>query len=73
MRVQIDSFEDSGWAVLLLYPERGRSFDVPRDLLPDGVAAGDVLEVSFEHDREETGRIVAENRRLLHELLGGER
>ncbi len=73
MRVQIDRFEDNGWAVLLPYPGRGRSFDVPRELLPEEAAAGDVFEVRFEHDREETGRIAGENRRLLGELLGDER
>lgn len=73
MRVQIDRFEDNSWAVLLPYPDGGRSFDVPRGLLPDWVVAGDVLEVRFEYDREETERIRAENRGLLDELLGGER
>ncbi len=71
MRVQIDRFEDNGWAVLVLYPDGGRSFDVPRGLLPEGASAGDVLRVGFEHDREETERVAAENRRLLGELLGG--
>ena len=70
MRVQIDRFEDGGWAVLLLYPEGGKSFDVPRELLPEGASAGDVFEVGFVRDREETERIAAENRRLLGELLG---
>jgi len=73
MRVQIDRFEDNGWAVLLPYPDGGRSFDVPRELLPHGVAAGDVFEVRFDRDREETERVAAENRRLLDELLGGDR
>ena len=73
MRVQIDRFEDNGWAVLLLYPDGSRSFDLPRELLLEGDAAGDVFEVRFVRDHEETGRIAAENRRLLDELLGGER
>ncbi|MGH3146308.1 MAG: DUF3006 domain-containing protein [Rubrobacter sp.] len=73
MRVQIDRFEDNGWAVLLTYPDGNRSFDIPREVLPDGTTAGDVLEVRFEYDREETECIAAENRRLLDELLGGER
>jgi hypothetical protein len=72
MRVQIDRFEDNDWAVVLPYPDGGRSFDLPRELLPQGSVAGDVFEVRFEHDREETARIAAENRRLLDELLGGE-
>jgi len=73
MRAQIDRFEDNGWAVLLPYPEGGRSFDVPRKMLPEPVAAGDVFAVRFEWDPEETERIAAENRRLLGELLGDER
>jgi hypothetical protein len=72
MRVQIDRFEDNGWAVLLPYPEGRRSFDVPREFLPEDVSAGDVFEVRFEYDRDETLRIAEENRRLLDELLGGE-
>ena len=71
MRVQIDRFEDNGWAVLLLYPDGRRSFEVPRALLPEGVSAGDVFEVRFEYDREETFRIAEANRRLLDDLLGG--
>jgi len=69
VRVQIDRFEDNGWAVLLLYPDGERSFDAPRELLPEGASPGDVFEVRFEHDRAETERLVAENRRLLDELL----
>jgi hypothetical protein len=72
MRVQIDSFQDSGWAVLLLYPEGRLTFDAPRELLPEGASPGDVFEVWFEHDRGETERLAAENRRLLDELVGDE-
>ncbi|HEX5973600.1 MAG TPA: DUF3006 domain-containing protein, partial [Rubrobacteraceae bacterium] len=57
-----------GWAVLLLYPDGARSFDAPRELLPEGASAGDVFEVRFEHDRAETERLAGENRRLLGEL-----
>ncbi len=69
MRVQIDRLEDDGWAVLLLYPDGERSFDAPRELLPEEASPGDVFEVCFEHDRAETERLAAENRRLLDELL----
>ncbi len=72
MRVQIDRFEDNGWAVLLLYPDGRRSFDAPRELLPEGASPGDVFEVRFEHDRAETERLADENRRLMDELLGEE-
>lgn len=69
MRVQIDRFEDNGWAVLLPYPAGDRTFDVPRALLPEDAAPGDVFTVRFEHDREETRRMADENRRLMDELL----
>ncbi len=72
MRVQIDRFEDDGWAVLLLYPDGMRSFDAPRELLPEGASAGDVFEVSFERDGAESERLLRENRRLVDELLGEE-
>ncbi len=57
-------------AVLLLFPEEQRSIDVPRELLPQGTREGDILEVSFAHDREETERLAAENKSLLDDLLG---
>jgi hypothetical protein len=69
VRVQVDRFEDDGWAVLLLYPDGKRSFDAPRELLPAGASPGDVFELRFEHDRAETERLAGENRRLLDELL----
>jgi Protein of unknown function (DUF3006) len=69
VRVQADRFEDNGMAVLLPYPEGGRSFDAPRELLPRKAKPGDVLEVSFVHDRRETERMADENRRLMDELL----
>jgi hypothetical protein len=73
MRVQIDRFEDGGWAVVLPYPDGGNGFDVPRDLFPDGASVGDVFDVRVEWERGETGRQAEENRRLLEELAGGER
>ena len=72
MRVQIDRFEDEGWAVLLLYPDGERSFDAPRELLPEGAMPGDVFKARFEYERTETERLVAENRRMLDEHLGEE-
>jgi hypothetical protein len=54
------------------YPDGRRGFDVPRELLPEEVSAGDVFEIRFEFDEGETLRIAEENRRLLDDLLGGE-
>jgi hypothetical protein len=73
MRVQIDRFEDVGWAVVLPYPDGRNGFDVPRDLFPDGASAGDVFDVRVERDRGKTGRQAEENWRLLEGLAGGER
>ncbi len=69
MRVQIDRFEDGGWAVLLLYPDGRRSFDAPREMFPAGATEGDVFEVRFEFDADETERLAGENRRLLRGLV----
>ncbi len=70
MQVQIDSFEDDGMAVLVCYPEGRRAFDVPRELLPEGCGVGDVFEVRFVKDEDETQRASAETRRLMDYLLG---
>ncbi|MBA3390781.1 MAG: DUF3006 family protein, partial [Rubrobacter sp.] len=40
MRVQIDRFEDDGWAVLLVYPDGKRGFDLPREMLPPDADVG---------------------------------
>ncbi|MGI9050030.1 MAG: DUF3006 domain-containing protein [Rubrobacteraceae bacterium] len=71
MRVQLDKFEDNGWAVLLAYPDGKRSFDAPRELLPEDARIGDVFEVCMKHDREETERLADENHRLMDGLFGG--
>lgn len=69
MRVQLDRFEDNGWAVLLPYPAGNKTFDVPREVLPADAAPGDVFTVRFEPEPEETARLADENRRLMNELL----
>ena len=68
--MQVNRFEDYAMAVLLLYPDGWRSFDVPRELLAENTKPGDVFEVGFSHDREETERMAEENERLWDELLG---
>lgn len=70
MRVQLDRFEDEGYAVLLPYPDGERSFDVPREVLPGDATPGDVFTIRFERDSEESERLSRENRRLMDELLG---
>lgn len=72
MRVQIDRFEDGGWAVLTPYPQGGITFDVPREMLPPGCSPGDVLLARFVPDEAESRRAVGEARRLMEGLLGRE-
>lgn len=57
-------------AVLMIYPEGRRSFDVPRELLPADASPGDVFEARFVPDPGETEKMAEENRRLMDELLG---
>ncbi|CAN5523253.1 MAG: DUF3006 domain-containing protein [Actinomycetota bacterium] len=70
MRIQIDRFEDGGWTVVSIYPEGRKTFDVPRETLPDDASSGDVFDVNFERNEEETKKNAAENRKLMDELLG---
>ena len=69
MRVQINTFEDNGWAGLLLYPDGKRSVDVPRELLSAGASRGDVFGAGLEQDRAGTEQLASENWRLLEELV----
>lgn len=69
MRVQLDRFEDEGFAVLLTYPEGERSFDMPREALPEGASPGEIFTVRFERDHDESRRMKLENQRLMDELL----
>lgn len=74
MLIQIDRFEDGGWTVVSIYPEGKKTFDVPREALPDDASSGDVFDVKFERNEEETEKNASENRKLMDELLGrGER
>ena len=54
---------------MLLFPDGRRSFDAPRESLPENAAPGDVFEVRFEAAERETKDLADENRRLLDELL----
>ena len=73
MRVQIDRFEDGGWAVVLPYPGGRKGFDVPREFFPSGASVGDVFDARVELDSGETGRQAEENRRSLEGFSGSER
>ena len=53
VRLQIDRFEDGGWAVVLPYPDGRRGFDVPRELFPGEASVGDMFEVRVSEIRPE--------------------
>lgn len=70
MRVQIDRFEDGRWIVVSIYPEGLSTFDVPREFLPEDASVGDVFDITFERNEDETKKTASENRKLMGELLG---
>lgn len=70
MYVQLDRFEDGRWAVLVPYPEGGKTFDVPSRTLPEGASPGDVFRMDFELDAVRTERASSGSESLMDELLG---
>ena len=70
MRLQVDRVEDSGMAILLLYPEGRQSIGVPRELLPKDARAGEVLEAGFAYAPLASARPLHRHKRLLDDLLG---
>ncbi len=53
-----------------MYPEGKKTFDVPREALPEEASPGDIFDVRFKRNEEETKKNAAENEGLLNELLG---
>lgn len=54
---------------MLIFPDGKRSFDAPREMLPEGASPGDVFDVSCEPVPQETERLADENQRLLDSLM----
>jgi hypothetical protein len=61
----IDRFEED-WAVL---EYEGKTFDVPRALLPDNAKEGDMLRISLDIDLEETLKRKEAIKKLEDELF----
>lgn len=70
MRVElsIDRFEGKRREIAVLLTDDGRQINFPRDLLPRGTKAGDILIVDIERDIEATKRLKKETRDLQKEL-----
>ena len=64
--VSVDRFE--GDLAVLVVDDDGRTFNVPRSLLPEGTRAGDVLTLSFSRDAAATKAVAEEGKRLQDEL-----
>lgn len=68
VQLSVDRFEGRDKSIAVLVSEDGASCDAPRAWLPEGVAPGDVLTVTFERDDEATGKLAAETKKVQKEL-----
>jgi hypothetical protein len=66
IQLSIDRFEGKGLAVLLT--DDGEQIDFPRNLLPKGSKAGDILSFDITRDTEATDRLRKETRDLQDRL-----
>lgn len=64
----IDRFEGEGKEIAVLLDERDRTIAVPRDLLPRGAKAGEILKVRIDRDKAATARLAADTREVQQEL-----
>lgn len=68
IQLAVDRFEGKNKETAVLVDESGRSIDLPRDFLPKGTKAGEVLSLTIERDMESTGRLATETRSIQDEL-----
>ena len=67
--LSIDRFEGDEKEVAVLLLGDGRTFNIPRDLLPRGVKAGEALTLSLERDPK-AGEALAKKAKALRDDLG---
>ena len=68
IRLSIDRFEGRRRETAVLVTGDGRSILFPRNLLPKGVKAGEVLTMDLERDPEGTAEVVRQAKALRKEL-----
>lgn len=68
IRLSVDRFEGPRRSIAVLLTEDGRSISFPRDLLPKGVKAGELLKIDLERDVEGTAEVARQARALRDEL-----
>lgn len=64
----IDRFEGDSKQIAVLVDDQDRTIDFPRDLLPEGSRAGDVITLTMARDEDAAKRIADEGRKLQDEL-----
>jgi Protein of unknown function (DUF3006) len=68
IRLSIDRFEGPRRSIAVLLTEDGRSILFPRDLLPRGAKAGELLTMDLARDLEGTAEVARQARGLRQEL-----
>jgi hypothetical protein len=68
LQLAVDRFEGEKKQIAVLVTPDGDPIEFPRRLLPEGVAAGDVLTLTLERDAEATRKVVAETRDVEQRL-----
>lgn len=64
----LDRFEGDRKQIAVLLDSQDRPIAVPRDLLPRGAKAGDILTLRLERDEAATTKLVAQTRKVEEEL-----
>ena len=68
IRLSIDRFEGPRRSVAVLLTEDGRAIPFPRDLLPKGAKAGEMLAMDLARDLEGTAEVARQAKALRQEL-----
>ena len=68
LHLTIDRFEGTKKDVAVLLTDDGRSILFPRDLLPKGAKAGEVLALSLARDLKATAAVAAEAKAVRDDL-----
>jgi hypothetical protein len=68
IRLSIDRFEGPRRSIAVLLTEDGRTILLPRDLLPRGSKAGEMLSMDLARDLKGTAEVARQARALREEL-----
>jgi hypothetical protein len=66
--LSIDRFEGAKKEIAVLVAEDGRSFNLPRWLIPKDAKAGDVVTLSVERDPKATAKLNAQTKAVQADL-----